>query len=133
MVWSPEPFPDLEAGLVRWLSERPGFTPRQVGDDLPSDYKGRLPYLEVGVRGGPSDGLTWFAEVEVYCFARSRNEARRILVETFASMGVYPRNFGGVSVDTVEVTEWPSRSKAHEPDEDTVCFSGEMTITLRRR
>lgn len=139
-VTDAKPFPDLEAGLVEWAATTvPGLIStdsrvryKHVGDELPSEYAKRLPFAEVEVRGGPTDGLSWYAEVGVHMFASSRAEAGRVLRDMFARMDVYPRHFGGVVVDSVEVTVYPSRSKNQEPDEDTTCFYGEMQISLRR-
>ena len=134
-----EPFPNLEAGLIEWASGLDGLrsdneaTPYlHVGDELPSRYAGRLPFLEISSRGGRTDGLTLFDEIEFYAFAKTRNEARSLLARVFASIDVYPRIFGGISVDTVQVTVYPRRSKQHEPDDDTFCYSGELTASLRR-
>lgn len=139
-VSSTETFPDLEAGLVEWASSLPGLAesdPRakykHVGDELPSRYESRLPFLELSVRDGAMDGLTWFPEVEFFIFSRDRGQARDVLADLFAKIGVYPRNFGGISVDAVQVTTYPRRSKNQEPDDDTFCYSGEVTISLRRQ
>lgn len=140
IVSSLQTYPDLEAGLVEWASHLPGLespdpaTPYlRVGDELPSRYSGRLPFLEIGVRGGRMDGVTWFAETEFYAFSSDRAQARQMLAEVFAKISVYPRNFGGISVDGVQVTSYPRRSKNQEPDDSTFCFSGEVTISLRRQ
>lgn len=141
MVASRTPFPDIEAGIIEYLateipelvSDDAGrFRYKHVGDELPNDYARRLPFVEVGVRGGASDGVTLMVEAEFVIFAQARQTARQILVQTFARMGVYPRKFGGVVADTVQVAVWPGRAPQYEPDEVTVCFSGELTITLRR-
>src|SRR5690606_29293633 len=129
-----------EAGLVEWaasaIPELSSSDPRtrymHVGDELPSEYFKRLPFAEIEVREGEMDGLTWTPIVGIYVFASSRSVARRVLADMFARMDVYPRHFGGVVVDSVEVTVYPSRSKQQEPDEDTVCFYGELQISLRR-
>lgn len=134
-----KPFPNLEAGLIEWASsldglrsDNPATAYMHVGDELPSRYAGRLPFLEISSRGGRTDGLTLFDEIEFYAFAKTRNEARSLLARVFASIDVYPRIFGGISVDTVQVTVYPRRSKQHEPDDDTFCYSGELTASLRR-
>lgn len=138
-VYNERAFPDLEAGLIEWASQHPvlksgqaNFRYKHVGDELPSEFRKRLPFAEISVREGGTDGLTWWPEVEVYVFADSRAVAREVIVDLFAKMTVYPRMFGGVSADTVEITAWPTRSTAQEPDDDTVCFSGEVTVSLRR-
>src|SRR5699024_3167331 len=135
-------FPDLEAGPVAWTADHPPLTAadprprsRHVRGELPSRYasEGRLPFLEIGVRGGAvAGGLTWLAEVEFYMFSTDRKQAREVLADLFAKIGVYPRNFGGISVDGVQVTTYPRRSKNQEPDDDTYCYSGEVTVSLRR-
>ena len=143
MVSSTMTFPDLEAGLVEWAADHPvlaeadqRFRYRHVGDELPSRYATdrRLPFLEIGVRGGAVEGgVTWLAEVEFYMFSTDRKQARDTLADLFAKIGVYPRNFGGISVDAVQVTTYPRRSKNQEPDDETFCYSGEVTISLRRQ
>lgn len=142
IVSDTKPFPDLEAGLVEWAADHPALKAsdprlryRHVGDELPSRYasEGRLPFLEISVRGGAVDGgVTWLAEVEFYMFSTDRKQAREVLADLFAKIGVYPRNFGGISVDAVQVTTYPRRSKNQEPDDDTYCYSGEVTVSLRR-
>lgn len=141
MVASMQPFPDVELGVIEWavdtvpeLTPHPGeYRYRHVGDELPSGYTGRLPFLAVSVMGGPTDGVTWFAQVRMDMYAADRSTARRVLSETFARMGMYPRRFGGVSADRVEVAMWPSRTEQNEPDDTTVCFSGELIISVRRQ
>lgn len=138
-VFSDRPFPDLEAGLIEWASTHPSlhsddaaFRYKHVGDELPSGYRDRLPFAEISVAEGGTDGLTWVPRVEFHVFAKSREEARGLIDDLFAKMTVYPRRFGGVLVDTVEITAWPTRSTAQEPDDDTTCFAGEVNISLRR-
>ena len=109
IVSDTKPFPDLEAGLVEWAADHPALKAsdprlryRHVGDELPSRYasEGRLPFLEISVRGGAVDGgVTWLAEVEFYMFSTDRKQAREVLADLFAKIGVYPRNFGGISVE----------------------------------
>lgn len=141
-VSSTRPYPDLEAGLIEWASSHPDLSSpdpatkyRHVGDELPSRYRteGRLPFLEISVRGGREDGVTWFAETEFFIFSPDREQARNVLADVFAKLGVYPRNFGGISVDEVQVTVYPRRSKNQEPDDATFCYSGEAIISLRRQ
>ena len=138
-VYGDKPFPDLEAGLIRWAASHPelssgipGYEFKHVCDELPAKYRDRLPFVEISVAEGGTDGLTWRPRVELYCFAETRDSARSILADLFAKMTAYPRLFGGVSADTVEITTWPTRSTAQEPDDDTVCFAGEVNISLRR-
>lgn len=138
-VSNPRIFPDIEAGLIEWASQHPSlnsgdpqFRYKHVGDELPSGYQKRLPFAEISVGEGEMDGLTWYPRVEIYVFADNREVARELIANLFAKMTVYPRTFGGVSADTVEITAWPTRSTAQEPDDDTVCFSGEVTVSLRR-
>lgn len=143
IVSSPQPFPDLEAALIEWaadnvvelISDDPAnYRFKHVGDELPSAYRKRLPFLVISVTGGPTDGLTWYARVRLDMHAEDRSTARRVLAETFARMGSYPRRFSGVSADTVEVAMWPARSEQNEPDDSTaVCFSGELNISVRRQ
>ena len=75
-----------------------------MGDELPSGYRDRLPFAEISVTEGGTDGLTWVPRVEFHVFAKSREEARGLIDDLFAKMTVYPRRFGGVLVDTVEIT-----------------------------
>ena len=70
-------FPDLEAGLVEWAADHPvlaeadqRFRYRHVGDELPSRYasEGRLPFLELSVRGGAvAGGLTLICLLRLAC------------------------------------------------------------------
>lgn len=140
MVTDTRAFPDLEAGLINWAasaipeltSTDPAVRLKHVGDDLPSEYTKRLPFAEISVGGGPMDGLTWYATVGIHVFADKRQVAWNVLTSMFGKMNVYPRHFGGVVVDSVEVTVYPSRSRQQEPDEDTTCFYGELQVSLRR-
>lgn len=138
-VYNERPFPDIEEGMILWASSHPAldsgdpeFRFRHVGDELPTDYQKRLPFVEISVREGGTDGLTWYPQIEFYVFDTDAKRARDLSAALFASMTVYPRMFGGVSADTVEITAWPTRSTAQEPDEDTICFAGEVTASLRR-
>lgn len=137
IVHSETPFPDLELGLVAWAQ---GLYPDAlVWDELPARYGDNLPVIVIEDEGGMSDGLTLFSTVNVSVFARDDNGrsgreiAREIATNLCSRMGVYPRHFGGVVVDSVEVADWPTRSKSQEPDENTTCFSGELTVSLRRK
>lgn len=137
IVHSEHPFPDLELGIVRWVEGQ--YPESSVSDELPSGYGSHLPFIEVSVDGGMSDGLTLFTTVSISTYARDndgksgREIARDMAVNLCSRMGVYPRHFGGVVVDSVEVAEWPTRSKSQEPDESTTCFSAELTVSLRRK
>lgn len=137
IVHSEVPFPDLELGLVLWA--RKLYPNAYVGDELPSRYADTLPAIIIEVDGGMSDGLTLLTGVSIATYARGaeglsgRQNARDMAVNLCSRMGVYPRHFGGVVVDSVEVAEWPARSKSQEPDEDTTCFSAELTVSLRRK
>lgn len=137
MVTSELTFPNVETALVRWASQVfPQLSPNpymRAGDELPSKYSGRLPFLEISDRGGRMDGVTLFSEVEFHLFHTDRFEARDLLAEVFAKISLYPRKFGGISVDTVQVVVYPRRSKQQEPDDETYCFSGEVIISTRRQ
>src|SRR5699024_12726119 len=76
-------------------------------------------------------GLTCLAEVELDRCSPDREQAREALAGLFAKTGVHPRNSGGISVDGVQVTTYPRRSKNQEPEDDTYCYSGEVTVSLR--
>lgn len=137
MVASATPFPDLEEGLILWAQSL--YPHAYVWDELPTEYAEALPAIIIEVDGGMSDGLTQYATATVSVYAAdtadesARKVARDVAVNLCSRMIVYPRHFGGIVVDTVEVADWPSRSKAQEPDERTCCFAGEVMISLRRK
>lgn len=137
MVASATPFPDLEEGLIVWAKSL--YPDAYVWDELPTEYAEALPVVVIEVDGGMSDGLTQYATATLSVYAADttsesgRKVARDVAVNLCSRMTVYPRHFGGIVVDTVEVADWPSRSKAQEPDERTYCFAGEVMISLRRK
>lgn len=137
MVASAKPFPDYEADVIQWVGEQ--YPAAFVSDELPTKYEPLLPAIIVEDNGGASDGLTLHTVLSISVYARdsgdisAREVARDIATNLCSRMSVYPRRFGGIVADTVEVASWPSRSKAQEPDESTVCFEGEVSISLRRK
>lgn len=136
MVANARPFPDIQAGVIEWAQ---GLYPEAlVTDDLPTKYGDVIPVVTIEDESGMSDGLTLFTSLRIRVYARDRGHlsgrqiARDIASDLCGRMTVYPRHFGGVVVDTAEIVGWPARSKAQEPDERTVCFSGEVNVSLRR-
>lgn len=136
MVASKIPFPDYEAEIIGWAASL--YPDAHVTDELPTKYESLLPVIVIEDNGGASDGLTLYTVLSVSVFARDTAErsgraiARAVATHLCSTMSVHPRRFGGIVADTVEVTSWPSRSKAQEPDERTACFEGEVSISLRR-
>jgi len=70
---TPEQFPDVELLLCRILEQLVG--PDDVDTVAPDDLQVRKHFLRVVRVGGPNDGITDFAAVEVDAFAPDRGAA----------------------------------------------------------
>lgn len=94
------PFPDVERALLDLIAPLLGSA-EQTGTETPADLQQRLPFGRVTRVGGPDDGISDRAVVDVDVFAATRSQAYDIAESVRQLLLAAPHAVAGVVLDSV--------------------------------
>lgn len=100
-------FPDIETMMLELLTDLVGTD--HVGTVAPAGLAEHLPYIRVNRYGGPDDGVTDFAVLDVDVFAARRTDAWSLCEQARTLLHVTPHHTAGGIVDSVRVRSGPQR------------------------
>lgn len=122
-------FPDVEQVVGEALRAAVGLPAGHVDSETPDDLDAQLPFLQVVRYGGPDDGVTDQAAVDVDWFAGTRTEALDLARRGHQALTAGRLAYGSAFVDavttTVGVVERPRRGGIRR-------FGGSYTVSVRR-
>lgn len=122
-------FPDVEQVVGEALRVAVGLPAGHVDSETPDDLEAQLPFLQVVRYGGPDDGVTDSAAVDVDWFAETRAEALDLARRGHQILLAGRLIYGAALIDgviaTVGVVERPRLGAIRR-------FGGSYTVSSRR-
>lgn len=125
------PFPDLEKGLVLWARSQTDLVGASdtTTPTATTGWPATLAYVRPVVLGGPGDGVTTAAVVELDVFSRTRNKARDTCAELVERLAPRVR-VGSAMID--HVTTRVSPRQLPWDNTEIKRFTATLVITTRR-